>query len=140
MKKILILCTGNSCRSQMAEGFLRQFDESLHVRSAGTSPSDQTHPKAVQVMSEEGIDISGQKPENVETYLNDEWDYVITVCDNARETCPVFLGKVKHQLHIGFEDPAEATGTEEEIIAVFRRVRDEIKRDFYQFYKSKLTG
>lgn len=140
MKKILILCTGNSCRSQMAEGFLRQFDESLHVQSAGTSPSDQTHPKAVQVMSEEGIDISGQKPENVETYLNDEWDYVITVCDNARETCPVFLGKVKHQLHIGFEDPAEATGTEEEIMIVFRRVRDEIKKDFYQFYKSRVTG
>ena len=132
--KILILCTGNSCRSQMAEGFLRQFDEHLHVRSAGTNPSDQIHPKAVQVMAEEGIDLSGQEPENVDVYLNDEWDYVITVCDNAKETCPVFLGKVEHQLHIGFEDPAEATGTEEEIMTIFRRVRDEIKHDFYEFY------
>jgi arsenate reductase len=138
MKKILILCTGNSCRSQMAEGFLRQFDENLYVRSAGTNPSGQIHPKAVQAMAEEGLDISGQEPENVDIYLNEEWDYVITVCDNAKETCPVFLGKVQHQLHIGFEDPAEATGTEEEIMAIFRRVRDEIKRDFYQFYKENL--
>jgi arsenate reductase len=138
MKKILILCTGNSCRSQMAEGFLRQFDENLYVRSAGTNPSGQIHPKAVQAMAEEGLDISGQEPENMDIYLNEEWDYVITVCDNAKETCPVFLGKVQHQLHIGFEDPAEATGTEEEIMAIFRRVRDEIKRDFYQFYKENL--
>jgi arsenate reductase len=124
----------------MAEGFLRQFDDHLHVRSAGTNPSDKVHPKAVQAMAEEGIDISGQKPENANMYLNDEWDFVITVCDNAKETCPVFLGKVNHQLHIGFEDPAEATGSEEEIMTFFRRVRDEIKRDFYQFYKNNLTG
>ncbi len=138
MKKNLILCAGNSCRSQMAEGFLRQFDKHLHVRSAGTNPSDKVHPKAVLAMSEVGMDISLQKPENVEIYINEEWDYVITVCDNAKETCPVFLGKVDHQLHIGFEDPAEATGTEEEIMAIFRRVRDEIKRDFYKFYKDKI--
>jgi arsenate reductase len=124
----------------MAEGFLRQFDGHLHVRSAGTNPSDKVHPKAVQAMAEERIDISGQKPENVDMYIKDEWDYVITVCDNAKETCPVFLGKVKRQLHIGFEDPAEATGSEEEIMAFFRRVRDEIKRDFYKFYKNNLTG
>jgi len=79
------------------------------------------------------MDISGQEPENVDVYLNDEWDYVITACDNAKETCPVFLGKVQHQLHIGFEDPAEATGTEEEIMTIFRLVRDEIKRDFSNF-------
>jgi arsenate reductase len=124
----------------MAEGFLRKFDGHLHVRSAGTNPSDKIHPKAVQAMAEERIDISGQKPENVDMYIKDEWDYVITVCDNAKETCPVFLGKVKRQLHIGFEDPAEATGSEEEIMAFFRRVRDEIKRDFYKFYKNNLTG
>ena len=140
MKKILILCTGNSCRSQMAEGFLRQFDEHLHVRSAGTNPSDQIHPKAVQVMAEEGIDLSGQEPENVDVYINDEWDYVITVCDNAKENCPVFLGKVEHQMHIGFEDPAEATGTEEEIMTIFRRVRDEIKNDFYEFYTNHIQN
>ncbi len=140
MKSILILCTGNSCRSQMAEGFLKQFDKNLHVRSAGTNPSFQIHPKAVKVMAEVGINISEQKPENVETYLNSIWDYVITVCDNAKETCPVFLGEVKQQIHIGFEDPAEATGTEEEIMTMFRRVRDEIKRDFSQFYANNLKG
>ena len=140
MSKILILCTGNSCRSQMAEGFLRQFDENLYVRFAGTNPSGRIHPKAVQAMAEEGMDISGQEPENVGIYLNDGWDYVITVCDNAKETCPVFLGKVQHQLHIGFEDPAEATGTEEEIMTIFRRVRDEIKRDFYQYYTNHIKN
>lgn len=134
MTRILILCTGNSCRSQMAEGFLRHFDEQLYVRSAGTNPSGLVHPKAVQVMDEIGIDLSDGQPENVDKYLDEEWDYVITVCDNAKETCPVFLGKVKHQLHIGFEDPAEATGTEKEILSVFRRVRDEIKQDFHDFY------
>jgi arsenate reductase len=135
MTHILILCTGNSCRSQMAEGFLRNFDPRLHVRSAGTNPSGRIHPKAMQVMAELGVDISAGKPENVDRYLNEEWDYVITVCDNARETCPVFLGKVNKQLHIGFEDPAEATGTEDEILSLFRRIRDEIKRDFYHFYE-----
>ena len=134
MIRILILCTGNSCRSQMAEGFLRHFDERLYVRSAGTNPSGQVHPKAVQVMDEIGIDLSDGQPENVDKYLDEEWNYVITVCDNAKETCPVFLGKVKHQLHIGFEDPAEASGTEEEILSVFRRIRDEIKQDFHDFY------
>ena len=123
----------------MAEGFLREFNHDMHVRSAGTSPSAHVHPKAIQVMAESGIDISQGRPENVGMYLQDEWDYVITVCDNARETCPVFLGKVKHRLHIGFEDPAEAKGTEEKIMTVFRRVRDEIKRDFYQFYRENLN-
>ncbi len=124
----------------MAEGFLRHFDDKLHVRSAGTNPSGQVHPKAVQVMLESGIDISDGRPEDVATYLNEEWDYVITVCGNAKETCPVFIGKVKHHLHIGFEDPADATGSEEEVLAVFRQVRKEIKKDFYQFYKNELTG
>ena len=132
--KILILCTGNSCRSQMAEGFLRHFDQQLYVHSAGTNPSGQIHPKAVQVMAELGIDISEGHPDNVDKYLDEEWDYVITVCDNARETCPIFIGKVKNQLHIGFEDPAEATGTKEEILSVFRRIRDEIQQDFHDFY------
>ena len=86
-----------------------------------------------------GIDISKGKPVYVDQYLNDEWDYIITVCDNAKETCPLFLGKVKRQLHIGFEDPAEATGTEDEILTIFRRIRDEIKRDFYKFYKNNIV-
>lgn len=137
--KVLFLCTGNSCRSQMAEGFLRSFNNTLHVRSAGTKPSGLVHPKAVKVMAELGIDISKGKPVYVDQYLNDEWDYIITVCDNAKETCPLFLGKVKRQLHIGFEDPAEATGTEDEILTIFRRIRDEIKRDFYKFYKNNIV-
>jgi arsenate reductase len=118
----------------MAEGFLKSFDPELEVYSAGTKPADKVNPKAIQVMKEIGIDISDGVPEDVEKYINQSFDYVITVCDNAKETCPVFIGKVGKQLHIGFEDPADATGTEEEILSVFRKVRDEIKRDFYQFY------
>ena len=89
-------------------------------------------------MAELGIDISDGQPDNVDKYLDKKWDYVITVCDSAKETCPIFTGKVKNQLHIGFEDPAEATGTEEEIISFFRRIRDEIKRDFFAFYQKHL--
>lgn len=135
MKRILILCTGNSCRSQMAEGFLKSFDNRLEVFSAGTKPSLQVHPLAVSVMSEAGIDISTGKPEDVEKYLDKSFDYVITVCDNAKETCPVFTGNVSEQLHIGFEDPADATGSEEEVLKVFREIRDQIKNQFYDFYK-----
>lgn len=140
MTRILILCTGNSCRSQMAEGFLKSFDDKLEVFSAGTSPSGQVHSKAVQVMKEIGIDISDDYPKEVTKFLDKSFDYVITVCDNARETCPVFLGEVKEQLHIGFEDPAEATGSEEEVLATFRRVRDEIQRDFRKFYEKRLKN
>ena len=135
-KRILILCTGNSCRSQMAEGILKSFDSELEVFSAGTKPAEKVNPKAVKVMREIGLDISKAVPENVEKYLSHSFDYVITVCNNAKETCPVFFGKVIEQLHIGFEDPADAIGTEDEILAVFRKVRDEIKNDFYKFYKS----
>ena len=132
--RILILCTGNSCRSQMAEGFLKSFDPSLEVFSAGTKPSTQVHPKAVVVMRELGIDLSNNYPKNVDQFTGSSFDYVITVCDNAKESCPVFTGKVKERLHIDFDDPAEATGSEEEILAEFRRIRDEIKKDFYEFY------
>ncbi|MBX2974517.1 MAG: arsenate reductase ArsC [Ignavibacteriaceae bacterium] len=137
-KKILILCTGNSCRSQMAEGFLKSFDKELEVCSAGTYPSKQVHPKAILVMSEEGIDLSKNYPKHSNQFINEELDFVITVCDNAKETCPVFLGKVTKHLHIGFEDPAEAIGTEEEVLAVFRKIRDEIKTNFYKFYLEEL--
>lgn len=129
-KRILILCTGNSCRSQMAEGFLKSFDENFEVYSAGTNPAEKINPYAVKAMKEIGIDISDGIPENVDKYLSQSFDYVITVCDNAKETCPVFIGDVKHRLHIGFDDPADAVGTEEEVMPVYRRVRDEIKREF----------
>lgn len=136
--KILILCTGNSCRSQMAQGFLKSFDNKIEVHSAGTFPSSMVNPKAIKVMAEVGIDISMNSPKSVDEYLDDQWDYVITVCDDANETCPVFIGKVKHRLHMGFEDPSHATGTDEFIMSEFRRVRDEIKTEFFKFYNDKL--
>ncbi len=132
---ILILCTGNSCRSQMAEGFLQSFSQTLSVYSAGTDPAKEVHPMAIQVMAEAGIDISKKVPARVDDYLDREWDYVITVCDRANESCPLFTGKVKHRLHMGFEDPAMATGTPEEVLSVFLRVRDRIKEAFLAFYK-----
>jgi len=133
--RILILCTGNSCRSKMAEGFLKSFDSNLEVYSAGTNPSSETHHKAVLVMNEIGIDISDTKPENVDKFINLDFDYVITVCDNAKEACPVFTGNVKSNLHIGFEDPAYAKGSDIEVLKVFRTIRDEILRDFKKFYQ-----
>ena len=136
--KILILCTGNTCRSQMAEGFLKAMDPSLEVYSAGTQPGGRVHPVAVEVMKEKGIDLSNGHPKPVEQFINTTFDYVITVCDGAKEACPVFSGEVKRRLHIGFDDPAEATGTPEEIKAVFTRVRDEIERDFTRFYNMNI--
>jgi arsenate reductase len=136
--KILILCTGNSCRSQMAQGFLQSFDKDLIVCSAGTEPAKQVNQKAILVMKEAGIDISNHTPKLVEIYLNEEWDYVITVCDNANETCPVFMGKVKYRLHMGFEDPSNVTGSEEFIMNEFRRVRDEIESEFQKFYADNI--
>lgn len=138
--RILILCTGNSCRSQMAEGFLKSYEPEMEVFSAGTAPSDRVHPKAVEVMKEVGIDLEDHFPQNVDEFLIQEFDYVITVCGHAQENCPIFTGSVKHQLHIGFDDPAEATGTEEEIYAEFRRIRDEIKERFYAFYVDKIKA
>lgn len=136
--KILILCTGNSCRSQMAEGYLKSFDDRLDVFSAGTQSGEQVHPLAIQVMKEEGIDLSRHNPKAVNEFLNEEFDYVITVCDGANESCPVFIGKVKNRLHIGFEDPAEVTGNEDFILSEFRRIRDEIKKDFQKFYNEHI--
>jgi arsenate reductase len=133
-KKILILCTGNSCRSQMAEGYLKSLDNLLQVFSAGTKPAEKVNPFAIKAMQEIGIDINNGTPENVSKYLNQSFDFVITVCDNAKETCPVFIGKVKHHLHIGFDDPADAVGNEDEVLPVYRRVRDEIVNDFKKFY------
>ena len=132
--KILILCTGNSCRSQMAHGFLQSFDSELEVYSAGTSPTDEVNAKAVEVMAEVGIDISSHIPKHVDCYLNEAWDYVITVCSGAKESCPIFIGKVKHRLHIGFDDPSHLTGSTEFIMSEFRRVRGEIRQQFYNFY------
>lgn len=136
--KILILCTGNSCRSQMAEGFLKSLDNNLEVHSAGTKPSGSVHKKAIKVMSEIGINIQDGFPKNVNEFINDPFDYVITVCGGAKESCPAFIGNVKNHLHIGFDDPADEVGSEEEILSVFRRIRNEIKTDFLKFYNEKI--
>lgn len=136
--KILILCTGNSCRSQMAHGFLQSFDRNIEVYSAGTFPATRINSRAVRVMTEAGIDISNHYPKNVDNYINDVWDFVITVCDDANETCPLFAGKVKYRLHMGFEDPSNATGSEDFIMSEFRRVRDLIRDEFRKFYEENL--
>ena len=136
--KVLILCTGNSCRSQMAQGFLQSFDDRLEVLSAGTQPAEQINTRAVNVMQEAGIDISGHIPASVDKYLNEPWDYVITVCDDANETCPVFPGEVKNRLHMGFDDPSKAEGPEDFIWAEFHRVRDRIKNSFYKLYLEQI--
>jgi len=138
MMKVLILCTGNSCRSQMAHGFLQSFDPNLTVCSAGTEASGKLNHKAVEVMKEAGLDISHHISDQVDKYLGDEWDYVITVCGGANESCPAFLGKVKHRLHIGFDDPSHAVGTPEFIESEYYRVRDEIKEGFWRFYHENL--
>ena len=132
--KILILCTGNSCRSQMAHGFMQSFDEKMTVCAAGTQAAGKLNAGAVAAMQEIGIDISNHTSDQVEKYLGEEWDYVITVCGGANEACPAFIGKVKHRLHIGFDDPSHVTGTDEFIKSEFRRVRDEIKAGFYKLY------
>ncbi len=133
--KILILCTGNSCRSQMAEAFLKSFDNTLQVFSAGTEPANQINPFTIKVMAEVGIHIDNTiRPKHVNLFLNDAFDYLITVCDDAKESCPVFYGQVTYRLHFGFEDPANAKGNEEDILNSFRKVRDEIKTVFFKWY------
>jgi len=136
--KVLILCTGNSCRSQMAHGFLKSFDTNIKVCSAGTEASGKLNTKAVKAMAEIGIDISKHSSDSVEKYLAEEWDYVITVCGGANEACPAFIGKVNQRLHIGFDDPSHAIGTEDYIWSEFIRVRNEIKDGFYELYVKQI--
>ena len=122
----------------MAHGFLQSFDPRLEVCSAGTKPADKVNPKTVEAMNEIGIDISDHSPESVEKNLGEHWNYVITVCGGANESCPTFIGKFDHRLHIGFEDPSEAKGTPEFINSEFRRIRDEIGKRFRQLYDEEL--
>ncbi|MFM9903512.1 MAG: arsenate reductase ArsC [Pyrinomonadaceae bacterium] len=131
-KNVLILCTGNSARSQMAEGLLRhQAGDKFDVTSAGTVASF-VRPQAIEVMKEIGIDISGHRSKCLDEFLGTSFDYIITVCDNANQTCPVFPGKAT-RIHYSFDDPAEAKGTDDEILQVFRRVRDEIRDKLLEF-------
>jgi arsenate reductase (thioredoxin) len=134
MKRILVICTGNSCRSQMAEGFLKSFGNDMEIVSAGIRPEKAVNPLAVKAMSEKGIDIKDHLPKHVDEFVGQDWDFVITVCGNANAACPPFNGKVNTRIHIGFDDPADATGTDEERLNVYRRVRDEIEEAFYSFY------
>ncbi|MBT3207261.1 MAG: arsenate reductase ArsC [Bacteroidetes bacterium] len=136
--KVLILCTGNSCRSQMAHGFLQSFDSNITVFSAGTEASGKLNRNAVEAMAEAGIDISHNTSDSVEKYMGGEWDYVITVCGGANEACPAFIGTVKYRLHIGFDDPSHTTGSDEFIWSEFIRVRDEIKSGFRKFYDEQI--
>ncbi|MGQ9864659.1 MAG: arsenate reductase ArsC [Bacteroidia bacterium] len=131
--RVLFLCTGNSCRSQMAEGLLRHMAQGkVEVFSAGTHPAGYVHPLAIEVMREIGIDISHQRSKNVSEFLGQAFDYVITVCDGARETCPYFPGQGT-TLHQSFEDPAQAVGTHEEKMHAFRKVRDELSSFLQNF-------
>ncbi|HAD13434.1 MAG TPA: protein tyrosine phosphatase [Saprospirales bacterium] len=139
MKKILILCTGNSCRSQIAEGYLRHFaGNRAEVYSAGVETHG-VNPRAIATMKEDGIDISGHTSNHVDEYRDIDFDYVITVCDNARERCPYFPTKAQ-KFHYNFPDPAKATGTEEAIMAEFRAVREMIKSYCEQFVAEHLSA
>lgn len=137
MKKILVLCTGNSCRSQIAEGYLRHFaGERAEVYSAGVETHG-VNPRAVSIMAEDGLDISAHTSNLVDEYADVDFDFVITVCDNARERCPYFPTRAE-KLHHNFPDPAKAVGTEEEVMAEFRRVRDMVKVYAKAFVESRL--
>ena len=136
--KILVICTGNSARSQMTAGFLKTWDPRLDVYSAGTAPAPSINPYAVRAMKEAGIDISSGTPKNVRQFLGDSFDFVITVCDEADRDCPNFTGKVRTRAHLPFPDPARATGTDEQIMTVFRRVRDDIRSKFTDYYQHEI--
>jgi arsenate reductase len=138
MPTILILCTGNSCRSHLAEGLLRAaLGDAYQVASAGSKPAGYVHPLAIKAMAEIGIDISAHTSKHMDEFLSQEVETVITVCGNADQACPMFPGQLNRH-HWGFDDPAHATGTEEEQLQVFRRVRDEIKRVFEAYAAGRL--
>lgn len=137
-KRVLFLCTGNSCRSQMAEGWIRHdLGDRVEVFSAGTLPSS-VHPLAISVMAEAGVDISGHRSKSVQEFWGQPFDLVVTVCDSAREACPMFSGAVK-QIHESFPDPAGFTGTKEEVLGRFREVRDQIRSGLVPVVKRELA-
>ena len=133
-KKVIIICTGNSIRSQIAEGFFKKYMSNWEIRSAGTNPKG-LNPITVKVMMEKGIDISDQKSKGVENFLGENFDFVITVCNNAKESCPLFPGKAK-LIHWNFEDPAEVKGSIDEKLFVFRKVRDKIEEKVIEFIEN----
>ena len=136
--RVLVLCTGNSARSQMSAGFLQSWSPRLEVYSAGTNPSPRVNPFAIQAMNEAGLDISKGYPKSVTQFLGQSFDFVITVCDDADKNCPNFRGKVGKRVHIGFPDPAKATGTDDEKLTVFRIVRDDIQKRLHEYYETEI--
>lgn len=131
--RVFVLCTGNSARSQMAEGYLNaRYPGKIEAVSAGSRPSGYVHPMSIKAMAEEGIDISGNRSKSMSEFTGQQFDYVITVCDSAAEECPVFPGS--NQMHWGFVDPAAATGSDEEVLAVFRDIRNQIKGKFTGYF------
>jgi len=137
VKKVLFLCTGNSCRSQMADGLVNHdFAGKVAAFSAGTEPHG-LNPKAVEVMGEIGIDISRNSSDHISKYDNQDFDYVITLCGDADDKCPAVFGSVE-RMHIGFDDPPKATGSEDEVMNVYRRVRDEIRQQLGDFFQKQL--
>ncbi|MBI1314418.1 arsenate reductase ArsC [bacterium] len=140
MKRVLILCTGNSCRSQMAEALWESLGKGeWEAESAGSKPSGYVHPLAIRAMQELDIDISTNTSKSLDQFRNEPFDLVVTVCDNAQESCPVFPG-AKQTLHWPFDDPADATGTEDEQMAFFRRVRDEIRHRIERYLQDLKSG
>jgi len=137
MNNVLILCTGNSCRSQMAESLLSYFSENTKVYSAGTKP-EKVNPFAIKAMAEMGIDISKNTSNRADEYANIDFDYVFTVCDNAKESCPIYP-KAKQMIHHSFTDPADATGTEKEQLKVYIQVRNQLRDYFKDFAENKLS-
>ena len=134
-RRVLFLCTGNSCRSQMAEGLVNHvLDGAWMASSAGTAPAGYVHPLAIRAMEELGVDISGQRSKSVEEFREVRFDVVITVCDQAAENCPLWLGTGEIH-HLGFPDPADAAGSEEEQMTVFRRVRDGLRRELARHFR-----
>lgn len=138
MKNVLFLCTGNSCRSQMADGIINHdFAGEIRAFSAGTEPHG-LNPRAVEVMAEIGIDISANSSDHISRYEGQPFDYVMTLCGDANDKCPLFFGGVK-RVHIGFDDPPKATGTDDQVMNVYRRVRDEIRSQLGEFFRRELA-
>jgi arsenate reductase (thioredoxin) len=137
-KKVLLICTANSCRSQMAEGIVRHYlGDKIEAFSAGIAPAF-VHPRAIQTLREIGIDISGQRSKSMTEFEGRPFDYVITLCGSANEQCPLFFGGVR-KMHMGFDDPTTAAGSEEEIMAAFRRVRDQIKSQILEYFSNEFS-
>ncbi|MFM7157227.1 MAG: arsenate reductase ArsC [Bacteroidota bacterium] len=138
--KILILCTGNSARSQMAHGILQCLNPELDVHSAGTAPAKRVKPMAIEVMKDLGIDISHHIPVNVDIYKKERWDYVLTVCDGAKESCPTFMGKVKHRIHLPFEDPDSKYPDKDHERQAYTTIRNTILLELFRLNSSTLSA